>query len=103
MWTGLLGSLLMVVVGASTTFAQSVAPPPGRTEMANTVPPDVVRALAPTGKLRAAINFGNTVLAQRDPASGQLQGVSVELSRELGRRLGILVEIVAFEAAAKVF
>src|SRR3954471_20137435 len=93
----------MVVAGAASAHAQSAAPPPGRTEMADTAPSDVVRDVAPTGKLRAAINFGNTVLAQRDPVSGQPQGVSIDLSRELGRRLGVPVEIVAFEAAAKVF
>ena len=71
--------------------------------MVNTAQPDVVADLAPTGKLRAAINFGNTVLAQRDPASGQPQGASVDLAHELGRRLGAPIEIVAFEAAAKVF
>ena len=36
----------------------------------STVPSDVVKDLAPTGKLRAAINLGNTVLAQRDAATG---------------------------------
>jgi polar amino acid transport system substrate-binding protein len=38
--------------------------------MANEAPRDVVADLAPGGKLRAAINFGNSVLAQRDPAGG---------------------------------
>jgi polar amino acid transport system substrate-binding protein len=28
------------------------------------------KELAPTGKLRAAINFGNSVLAQKDAATG---------------------------------
>ena len=32
--------------------------------MADTVPRNVVTELAPSGKLRAAINFGNIVLAQ---------------------------------------
>ena len=36
--------------------------------------PEVLKDLAPTGKLRAAINFGNGVLAQKDPASGAPQG-----------------------------
>jgi polar amino acid transport system substrate-binding protein len=59
--------------------------------------------LAPTGKLRAAINFGNPVLAQKDPATGEARGVSVDLARELGRRLGVPVELVTFDAAGKVF
>ena len=56
--------------------------------------------LAPTGKLRAAINFGNPILASRD-GTGQPRGVSVDLARELGRRLGVPVEMVLFEAAGK--
>ena len=68
-----------------------------------TVPPGARSELAPTGKLRAAINFGNPVLAQKDPASGEPRGVSVDLARELGRRLGVPVELVIFDAAGKVF
>ena len=63
----------------------------------------VVEELAPTGRLRATINFGNPVLAQRDPATGEPRGVSVDLARELGRRLGVPVDLVTFEAAGKAF
>jgi len=68
-----------------------------------TVPPGARSELAPTGKLRAAINFGNPVLAQKDPATGEPRGVSVDLARELGRRLSVPVELVTFDAAGKVF
>ena len=39
---------------------------------ASTAPPgaDAVAQLAPQGRLRAAINFGNPILANKDPASG---------------------------------
>jgi len=67
------------------------------------VPPGARSELSPTGKLRAAINFGNPVLAQKDPATGEPRGVSVDLARELGRRLGVPVELVTFDAAGKVF
>ncbi len=67
------------------------------------VPPEATKALAPTGKLHAAINFGNPVLAQKDPTTGAPGGVSVDLARELGRRLGVPVELVTFDAAGKVF
>src|SRR5215212_11101818 len=55
------------------------------------------------GRLRAAINFGNPVLAQRDPATGEPRGVSVDLARELGQRLGVPVDLVTFDAAGKAF
>lgn len=69
---------------------------------ADVVPYDVVRELAPTGKLRAAINFGNGVLAQKDPQTGEARGVSVDLAREVARRAGIPLEIVPYDAAGKV-
>jgi polar amino acid transport system substrate-binding protein len=64
--------------------------------------PDVAKDLAPAGKLRAAINLGNPVLAQRDAATGELRGVSVDLARELGRRLALPVDLVTYDAAGKV-
>ena len=57
--------------------------------------------LAPTGKLRVGINYGNPVLATRDRNSGQLAGVAVDLARELGRRTDLPMELVGFESAGK--
>jgi polar amino acid transport system substrate-binding protein len=57
--------------------------------------------LAPSGKLRLGINYGNAVLATRDGASGELRGVAVDLARELGRSCELPVELVAFESAGK--
>ena len=65
-------------------------------------PPAAVSDLAPTGKLRAAINFGNPMLASRDASSGDARGVSVDLSRELARRLDVPLELVTYNAAGKV-
>jgi polar amino acid transport system substrate-binding protein len=62
-----------------------------------------VKDLAPSGKLRAAINLGNIVLAQTDEATGAPKGASPDLARELGRRLGVPVELVPFPAAGKAF
>ncbi|MEI7672181.1 MAG: ABC transporter substrate-binding protein [Deltaproteobacteria bacterium] len=67
------------------------------------VPSGARSELAPTGKLRAAINYGNPVLAQKDPVSGEPRGVSVDLAHELGRRMGVPVELITFDAAGKVF
>ncbi|HEY6720411.1 MAG TPA: ABC transporter substrate-binding protein [Burkholderiales bacterium] len=57
--------------------------------------------LAPTGKIRVGINYGNFLLVNKDPASGKYRGIAVDLGRELGRRLGVPVELVAFETAGK--
>jgi len=58
---------------------------------------DAARAqLAPTGKLRAGMNLSNTLFMMKDPASGDLRGVSVDLMRELASRLGVPVEFVVF-------
>jgi polar amino acid transport system substrate-binding protein len=57
--------------------------------------------LAPTGKLRVGINYGNFLLVNKDPASGEYRGIAVDLGREIGRRLGVPVDLVAFETAGK--
>lgn len=68
--------------------------------MSTPTPPAPTAELAPTGKLRAAINFGNPILASKDSA-GQPRGVSVDLAQELAKRLGVPVELVLFDAAGK--
>src|SRR5262245_12978513 len=49
---------------------------------------------APTGRLRAAINLGNPILAGRGAATGEPKGVSVDLARAFGERLGLDIELV---------
>jgi polar amino acid transport system substrate-binding protein len=63
---------------------------------------EVRKELAPTGTLRAAINYNNPLLARRDATSGELSGLAVELSRELARRVGLPLELVPFDAAGKI-
>jgi polar amino acid transport system substrate-binding protein len=75
--------------------------PPGPAG-SSAAPPAVVAQLAPTGKLRAAINYGNPVLAFKDATTGEPRGVSVDLARELARRLGVPLEMVFYTAAGKV-
>jgi polar amino acid transport system substrate-binding protein len=66
-----------------------------------TVSADVMKDLAPTGKLRASINLGNIVLAQGTPEAPS--GVTPELARELAKRLGVPCELKCFDAAGKAF
>jgi polar amino acid transport system substrate-binding protein len=65
------------------------------------VPQAAVTELAPSGTLRAVINFGNPILATRDAATGQARGVSVDLSRELAKRLGVPLELVTVPSAGQ--
>jgi polar amino acid transport system substrate-binding protein len=58
--------------------------------------------MAPKGTLRAAVNYGNPSIAQRDPAGGDPRGVGPDLARELARRLGMPVRFVAYDTAGKV-
>ena len=85
---------LAFVVGAGSALVACASGP------ASSLAP--VTELAPSGKLRVAINFGNPILAMKDVATGEPTGVSVDLARELGRRLGVPVELVTFNAAGKV-
>ena len=68
--------------------------------MSTTLPAAVVSAFTPVGALRASINLGNPILANKDPASGEPIGVSVDLARAFARRLGVAIELVVFEKAA---
>ena len=67
---------------------------------ASTPPKEAVADLAPNGTLRAAINVGNAVLAAR--GTPEPTGVSVDLAKELARRLGVRVHLIVFDAAGKV-
>jgi polar amino acid transport system substrate-binding protein len=69
--------------------------------MAAQFSPAVRAELAPTGKLRAGINYGNFLLVKRDPAGGEARGIAPDLARELGRRAGVPVEFIAYEQAGK--
>ncbi|MCW8084205.1 ABC transporter substrate-binding protein [Sabulicella glaciei] len=74
---------------------------PGRVH-AQSAPREVASVLAPSGTLRVAINYGNPVLAQRHPASSVPRGLSVDLANEIGRRLGLPIQFVTYDAAGRV-
>jgi len=61
--------------------------------------PSVLAAFTPTGKLRAAINLGNPILAYK--ADDGARGVSVDLAGEFARLLGVDLELVVVDAAGR--
>jgi polar amino acid transport system substrate-binding protein len=63
------------------------------------VSPAARTEIAPGGKLRAGINYGNVVLAAKDPKTGELSGVHVDLARELARRLGVSIDLIGYDSA----
>lgn len=87
-----LGAVVLAFAAVTPLVAQTSSAP---------LTPEVLEDLAPTGRLRAAINLGNAVLAQGTPQ--EPRGITVDLSRELARRIGLPLELVPFDAAGKVF
>ena len=71
--------------------------------MSTAFTPDAATAalLAPGGRLRAAINLGNPILATTDPATGRARGISVDLAQALAERLGVPLDPLEFPAATK--
>jgi polar amino acid transport system substrate-binding protein len=69
--------------------------------MATEISPGVRAELAPTGKLRAGINYQNFLLVTSYSPGAEPRGPAPDLARELGRRLGVPVEFVAYETAGK--
>jgi polar amino acid transport system substrate-binding protein len=62
--------------------------------------PELVRALAPRGRLRVSINVGNPILANLN-ANGQPEGISVDMAAALAAELGLESELLVFDAAGK--
>lgn len=96
--------LLKYAAAAMAAFllAACAAVPGGSTSTNNQNLSTAMKEFAPGGTLRAAINFGNPILASKDPVTGEASGVSVDLARELAKRLGLPLQLVTYNAAGKV-
>ena len=60
--------------------------------------PQDAAVFAPTGRLRASINLGNPILANKT-TDGVVFGVSVDLAHALGGQLGVRVDLVVVTTA----
>jgi polar amino acid transport system substrate-binding protein len=58
--------------------------------------PEARQALAPTGKLRVALQLANPLNVIQDSASGEMKGVGFDLGKELARRIGVPFEPVLY-------
>ncbi|TAK81519.1 MAG: transporter substrate-binding domain-containing protein [Betaproteobacteria bacterium] len=63
--------------------------------------PDALAELAPGGKLRVGINHGNFLIVTPGSPFGAPKGIAPDLALELGRRAGVPVEFVGFDAAGQ--
>lgn len=63
---------------------------------APSVPPSARAELASTGKLRVGLILSNQVLVTKDPSTGELRGITVNLGKALAQRLGVPFEAVGY-------
>lgn len=65
----------------------------------------VLKELAPTGKLRVAIAVGpapSGIYALKDEATGKYRGVTIDLSTELAKKLGVPIEFIPYRASGEI-
>ncbi|HEX6319985.1 MAG TPA: transporter substrate-binding domain-containing protein [Burkholderiales bacterium] len=65
------------------------------------ISPEVRAELAPGGKLRVGINHSNFLIVTPGSPFGAPKGIAPDLALELGRRAGVPVELVSYDAAGK--
>jgi len=85
------GIFALLLGGCASTQTTSAAPPTAQTR----------QALAPTGPLRVAFLSG-ALYATKDPATGELKGVAVDLGKELARRVGAPFQPVLYANPAAI-
>lgn len=94
----LLGLASLAAAGALLTGCST----PTTVPAAPAAPPEVRSALAPTGTLRVAVYPGSPTSLVRGPGADEMRGVSVDIGRELARRLGVPVTFVVFERVPEI-
>ncbi|MEO8654433.1 MAG: transporter substrate-binding domain-containing protein, partial [Ramlibacter sp.] len=65
-----------------------------------TVDTSLAREFAPTGRLRAALNMGNAVLAHSKTTRERPAGVTIDLARAFAGLLGLEVSFQEYDSAA---
>ncbi|MBU3669503.1 MAG: ABC transporter substrate-binding protein [Polynucleobacter sp.] len=65
----------------------------------NTLDSTMISSFAPTGKLRVGINLGNPILANENPQTHELYGITIDIAHEIGKRLSLPVKLTPFKTA----
>ena len=63
---------------------------------------EAAKELAPTGVLRAAINMSNFLLVTGKTATGEPDGVSPDMARELAKRLSVDLELLQYKTPGEI-
>ena len=56
-------------------------------------------SFAPTATLRVGINLGNPILANEEPNTKRLYGVTIDIANEIGKRISLPVQLIPFKTA----
>ena len=97
---GAICGLLLAALSACESPREAV-PPPAPVAMPD-AGAEVRQALAPTGTLRIAAYAGSPTSLVRQPGSDEARGMSVDIGREMAKRLGTPARIVEFERVEQV-
>ncbi|MCW1964826.1 ABC transporter substrate-binding protein [Polynucleobacter sp.] len=65
----------------------------------NTIDSAMISSFAPTGTLRVGINLGNPILANENPQTQELYGITIDIAHEIGKRLSLPVKLTPFKTA----
>ncbi|MBI3434381.1 MAG: transporter substrate-binding domain-containing protein [Proteobacteria bacterium] len=80
----------MLIAALGSVFASAARAQPAPS-------PQEKQALAPTGKLRAALYLGGPTNVIVDPVSGEMKGVGYAIGKELAKRMGVPYEPVIYK------
>ena len=79
-----------------------MSPPPRLPSNLPVPDPDVVKALAPTGALRAGINLSNMLLVNGATSTGLPTGVSPSMAAAIADTLAVPLDLVSFDTPGDV-
>jgi len=65
----------------------------------NTIDSAMISSFVPTGTLRVGINLGNPILANENPQTHELYGITIDIAHEIGKRLSLPVKLTPFKTA----
>ncbi len=64
-----------------------------------TIDSSTLSSFSPTATLRVGINLGNPILANEEPNTKRLYGVTIDIANEIGKRISLPVQLTPFKTA----